>query len=320
MVAEDVKKRKKKKRPPPSSPPISSSSPPRISLKTRVPPLNMDEKYAELLSLTAEYVDGELGTTDFAQTFLEEWTQQQRANDSSAHESLGAPVVVESAVREEEHASTKLIAEDRDDAGLDLGVGDAPSSTTPSLKDGQGNPRSSDSSSARAGMSRSFAMDHDDEEERLEKERVDKAKRDFLSRQKHRTALFSQPKSALLESVKNGDSDKLRSILEDGVEENVHKDVNTSGMFGLMPLHIAAGRGHTDCVRLLLSHKADVMARDRGGNTALHISAERGFVEVVQLILKHEGCDACATNVMGMTAQDVASAREVQEAFSSSSS
>lgn len=52
-------------------------------------------------------------------------------------------------------------------------------------------------------------------------------------------------------------------------------------------LHIAAGRGHLDCVEVLLRRGFDVMKRDRFDNaTALHWAAQGGHVGVVQRLLE----------------------------------
>ena len=48
-------------------------------------------------------------------------------------------------------------------------------------------------------------------------------------------------------------------------------------------LHIAAVKGHTAAMRLLLDNGADVNTIDNGGSTALHYAALEGHVAAVRL-------------------------------------
>ena len=53
----------------------------------------------------------------------------------------------------------------------------------------------------------------------------------------------------------------------------------------MTPLLEAAYRGNTDIAELLLSHGANLAAKDSDGFTALHKAADHGKAEVVQLLL-----------------------------------
>ncbi len=70
-------------------------------------------------------------------------------------------------------------------------------------------------------------------------------------------------------------------------------------------LIIAAGRGHSAGVQLLLAVGADVNARDRAGKTALMCATASRKEAVVQLLLKG-GADTALTDLDGKTARDYA--------------
>lgn len=65
----------------------------------------------------------------------------------------------------------------------------------------------------------------------------------------------------LLFMASQGDAKAVEGLLKDGV------DVNSIDLDGRTALHIAACEGHMAVVRLLLSWKANVDARDRWGST-----------------------------------------------------
>ena len=51
------------------------------------------------------------------------------------------------------------------------------------------------------------------------------------------------------------------------------------------PLHLAAGAGHNNVVRVLCKGGADIAARNKLGETPLHVAADKGCLDVVQLLL-----------------------------------
>jgi cytohesin len=54
---------------------------------------------------------------------------------------------------------------------------------------------------------------------------------------------------------------------------------------GYTPLYIAAGRGHTEAIKLLLAAKASVDAPNKNGSTPLLIVAQQGHTEAIKLLL-----------------------------------
>uniref|UniRef100_A0A668AB57 Ankyrin repeat domain 52 n=1 Tax=Myripristis murdjan TaxID=586833 RepID=A0A668AB57_9TELE len=54
------------------------------------------------------------------------------------------------------------------------------------------------------------------------------------------------------------------------------------------PLHLAAYNGHCEALRLLSETLVSLDVRDIEGRTALHLAAQRGFTQCVEVLLKHQ--------------------------------
>src|SRR5450759_5488516 len=90
-------------------------------------------------------------------------------------------------------------------------------------------------------------------------------------------ALAADP-DELHRAARTGNLDRLRSLLEQGV------NVNAADSRGGTALHDAAWAGDTDVVLLLLSHGADVNARHSdGGSTPLHYAITTNHLSVAEL-------------------------------------
>lgn len=63
----------------------------------------------------------------------------------------------------------------------------------------------------------------------------------------------------------------------------------------MFPLAIAASHGDVETTLLLLNAKADVTMRDAAGNTALHSAVLSGSARAVTLLISH-GADVNAKN------------------------
>lgn len=87
---------------------------------------------------------------------------------------------------------------------------------------------------------------------------------------------------ALGNAAKEGNVERVRSLLDVGV------DVDAS-LAGRSPLMHAAAEGYVDCVRLLLQRGANANALDTAGQTAKDLAAAGGHADVVQLLLDHMG-------------------------------
>jgi ankyrin repeat protein len=57
-------------------------------------------------------------------------------------------------------------------------------------------------------------------------------------------------------------------------------------------LHIAAENGNPNIVKLLLEHKADVLAKDGNGFTAMDIAEQAGHINVMILLRNSVGRDS----------------------------
>ncbi|XP_051894699.1 ankyrin repeat and SOCS box protein 16 isoform X2 [Pristis pectinata] len=102
------------------------------------------------------------------------------------------------------------------------------------------------------------------------------------------------------DALLSGDLDKIRSIFQskDSVNmiiETVSHELSWSAELGLWSLtskrkqttalYITAQRGHTECVKHLLGHGADINAVP-GGATALHAACANGHTECAKLLLR----------------------------------
>jgi ankyrin repeat protein len=79
--------------------------------------------------------------------------------------------------------------------------------------------------------------------------------------------------------------------------------------YGQTPLHLAAGEGHMELVKFLLSHKPKLTAHDHAGNTVLHQAAWSGNVPLVQFLLDQK-MDSAVTNNIGETLVHTAAAND----------
>ena len=97
--------------------------------------------------------------------------------------------------------------------------------------------------------------------------------------------------STLCEAVRDGDTERVRLLLDEGA------DINRADCYGRTPLNRAAGRGYTEMVELLLVRGADINTADNDGYTPLDYAnaALQGDTAMVELLSEHEadnGADA----------------------------
>lgn len=82
-------------------------------------------------------------------------------------------------------------------------------------------------------------------------------------------------------------------------------NVNQVGLFGDMPINVAATRGSVVEMEVLLNSGADLNSNGEHGYTPLHNAVEQGMVLAVKWLLE-KGADKAALNHAGETPKDLA--------------
>uniref|UniRef100_A0A3Q3DBC8 Uveal autoantigen with coiled-coil domains and ankyrin repeats n=1 Tax=Hippocampus comes TaxID=109280 RepID=A0A3Q3DBC8_HIPCM len=98
----------------------------------------------------------------------------------------------------------------------------------------------------------------------------------------------------LMKAVERGEVDKAAAVLSKKGIIPTKLDVEGRSF------HLAATRGHLDCLNLILSHGADVTATDATKN-ALHLASRNGHSLCVQKLLQHN-CPVGNVDLQGRTA------------------
>jgi len=104
----------------------------------------------------------------------------------------------------------------------------------------------------------------------------------------------------VMKSVKIGDTEELKRLLDEGNSPNVASGSSSS------PLHEAVKLGSTDQVQLLLEKGANPNIRDSKGDTPLHYALRDDAVFMVDLLLKH-GANPDMTDRSGKSPLRIAS-------------
>lgn len=100
----------------------------------------------------------------------------------------------------------------------------------------------------------------------------------------------------LMKAVERGEVDKVAAVLSKKGIVPTKLDVEGRSAF-----HLAATRGHLDCLNLILGHNVDVTATDASGKNALHLSSRNGHSLCVQKLLQHN-CPVGNVDLQGRTA------------------
>jgi ankyrin repeat protein len=99
---------------------------------------------------------------------------------------------------------------------------------------------------------------------------------------------------SLLEAVKKGNIDLVKSLISSGANINAKDDR------GMTPLHEAAYYGQREVAKVLIAKGANVNETDTAGQTPLHIAANFGAKFVPELLLAN-GANISARDVAGNT-------------------
>ncbi|XP_026793360.3 uveal autoantigen with coiled-coil domains and ankyrin repeats protein isoform X2 [Pangasianodon hypophthalmus] len=100
----------------------------------------------------------------------------------------------------------------------------------------------------------------------------------------------------LMKAVERGEVDKVSAVLSKKGIIPTKLDVEGRSAF-----HLAATRGHLDCLSVILGHGVDVTASDATGKNALHLAARNGQALCVQKLLQHN-CPVGNVDLQGRTA------------------
>uniref|UniRef100_UPI003AAA960F uveal autoantigen with coiled-coil domains and ankyrin repeats protein isoform X1 n=1 Tax=Centroberyx gerrardi TaxID=166262 RepID=UPI003AAA960F len=100
----------------------------------------------------------------------------------------------------------------------------------------------------------------------------------------------------LMKAVERGEVDKVAAVLSKKGIIPTKLDVEGRSAF-----HLAATRGHLDCLNLILGHSVDVTATDATGKNALHLASRNGQSLCVQKLLQHN-CPVGNVDLQGRTA------------------
>ncbi|XP_015924353.1 serine/threonine-protein phosphatase 6 regulatory ankyrin repeat subunit B isoform X2 [Parasteatoda tepidariorum] len=93
----------------------------------------------------------------------------------------------------------------------------------------------------------------------------------------------------LVEAAAIGDFEKVFRLLKAGISvdaEEYNKVLFYASKNYMTPLQLAAEKGHSKCVDLLIAYGADVNARNRFDVTALHMAAEKGHYSCLKSLLE----------------------------------
>lgn len=107
----------------------------------------------------------------------------------------------------------------------------------------------------------------------------------------------------LLQAVENADPEKVASLLgKKGASATKHDSE------GKTAFHLAATKGHVECLRVMVTHGVDVTAQDAAGHSALHLAAKNSHHECIRKLLQSK-CPAESVDSSGKTALHYAAAR-----------
>ena len=117
--------------------------------------------------------------------------------------------------------------------------------------------------------------------------------------QKINTAVNEYGSTMLIRAAVYGHTDTVKMLVE-------HKaNIDSQDEDGWTALMYAARYGHTDIVKMLVEHKANVDSQNKDGWTALMRAAEYGHTAVVKILVA-VGCNTQIKDNWGRTALDIA--------------
>ncbi|XP_005872666.1 PREDICTED: ankycorbin isoform X3 [Myotis brandtii] len=120
---------------------------------------------------------------------------------------------------------------------------------------------------------------------------------------KGKTNEWNKNDDRLLQAVENGDAEKVASLLGKKGASATKQDSE-----GKTAFHLAATKGHVECLRVMITHGVDVTAQDTAGHSALHLAAKNSHHECIRKLLQSK-CPAENIDNSGKTALHYAAAQ-----------
>ncbi|XP_054360491.2 ankycorbin isoform X1 [Mirounga angustirostris] len=124
-----------------------------------------------------------------------------------------------------------------------------------------------------------------------------------VSMVKGKTNEWNKNDDRLLQAVENGDAEKVASLLGKKGASATKQDSE-----GKTAFHLAATKGHVECLRVMVTHGVDVTAQDTAGHSALHLAAKNSHHECIRKLLQSK-CPAESIDSSGKTALHYAAAQ-----------
>ncbi|XP_046368261.2 CARD- and ANK-domain containing inflammasome adapter protein-like [Haliotis rufescens] len=90
-------------------------------------------------------------------------------------------------------------------------------------------------------------------------------------------------------------------------------DINARGQYGRTPLMLAAQKGHTPLVNLLIRHGVNSKLVDRDGNSAIHMACLGAELNVMKYLVEKEGFDVNEKGKNGMTPVMIAAEKSYED-------
>ncbi|KAL0965708.1 hypothetical protein UPYG_G00284700 [Umbra pygmaea] len=107
---------------------------------------------------------------------------------------------------------------------------------------------------------------------------------------------WSKNDERLLAAVEHGEVDKVTTLLTKKGTSAIKLDNE-----GKSALHVAASRGQTECLSVILAHGADISVIDASGFSALHLAAKNNHQECAKKLIQNK-CVLDAVDSSGKTA------------------
>ncbi|KAL0961929.1 hypothetical protein UPYG_G00333500 [Umbra pygmaea] len=85
-----------------------------------------------------------------------------------------------------------------------------------------------------------------------------------------------------------GNTGVLQEMLDSVLSSRLQIAINKHSKNGWSPLLLAAEKGHTEIIRILLQNHARVDVFDEDGKAALHLAAEGGHLDIADILLSHK--------------------------------